>query len=197
MSLSLRQFTPGKFYALDGATLQALFDAVGTNRLLPSDEYSLEISPGKGTRLRMSQTDESCRFGVRYNSIDGEATINPGRVYGGGGGVGDFSAPETIAIPSLPRYIYAKVTIEVIATVAYWDSGPEYIGNAAVTDIEIVQSADGDLNWEAPDPVVGDTGFAHLLLAEIDAEGIVEQVTCGDVTMIYCPPFSLSFHPRP
>lgn len=44
-------FTPGKKYALDGATLQKLFDAVATNRILPSDQYELQVDPGNGTRL--------------------------------------------------------------------------------------------------------------------------------------------------
>lgn len=45
-------FTPGKKYALDGETLQALFDAVATSQILPSDEYELEVTPKKGTRLK-------------------------------------------------------------------------------------------------------------------------------------------------
>jgi hypothetical protein len=45
-------FTPGKKYALDGATLQALFEAVGTAQILPSDEYEIQRDIGKGTRLK-------------------------------------------------------------------------------------------------------------------------------------------------
>lgn len=44
-------FIPGKKYALDGATLQVLFDAVAAGQILPSDEYDLEVIPKKGTRL--------------------------------------------------------------------------------------------------------------------------------------------------
>lgn len=45
-------FTPGKKYALEGATLQALFEAVGTAQILPSDEYEIQRDIGKGTRLK-------------------------------------------------------------------------------------------------------------------------------------------------
>lgn len=45
-------FQPGKKYALDGATLNALYEAVAECRILPSDEYEIQRDPGKGTRLK-------------------------------------------------------------------------------------------------------------------------------------------------
>lgn len=74
------QFTPGKKYALDGATLQQLWDAVATSQILPSDEYELDVTPKKGTRLKDIKIDITRRWDL-VPAADGKHTLHDPAIY--------------------------------------------------------------------------------------------------------------------
>lgn len=78
--MASQRFTEGRKYLVDGGDLNRIFERLDTNQILPSDAYDLEISPGKGTRLKIAGGDQtSAAWGLVPTSDDPvEYTCNVG-----------------------------------------------------------------------------------------------------------------------
>lgn len=89
-------FQPGKKYALDGATLNALYEAVAECRILPSDEYEIQRDPGKGTRLKdIKSTPYRPRWDL-VSAAEGQHQIYAPRV------IAAYGSAEVIEIENVP-----------------------------------------------------------------------------------------------